>query len=120
MDAATVAGRSHDGSLMLLALGCLAVGFLMLGHGLMTPGIGGRLGNQWVGRLLVLAITAFAACLSAAAWPQPSLAWAARWPRGTLAAGGAGAGGGGRVAVARRRRRPALPGEAGSPWHLSY
>jgi HD-GYP domain-containing protein (c-di-GMP phosphodiesterase class II) len=64
--AATVAGRSRDGSLVLLALGCLAVGFLMLGHGLVTPGIGGRPGNQWVGRLPVLAITAFAACLSAA------------------------------------------------------
>ena len=87
--AATVAGRSRDGSLVLLALGCLAVGFLMLGHGLVTPGIGGRPGNQWVGRLPVLAITAFAACLSAAAWPRSSMAWAARWPRGTLAAGGA-------------------------------
>jgi hypothetical protein len=32
------AGRSRDGSLVLLALGCLAVGFLMLGHGLTTPG----------------------------------------------------------------------------------
>ncbi|HEV8373562.1 MAG TPA: hypothetical protein VGR68_10175 [Actinomycetota bacterium] len=48
MAAATVAGRSHDGSLMLLALGCLAVGFLMLGHGLMTPGSGdGRATSRW-------------------------------------------------------------------------
>jgi hypothetical protein len=31
--AATAAGRSRDGSLVLLALGCLGVGFLMLGHG---------------------------------------------------------------------------------------
>jgi hypothetical protein len=33
---AVAAGRSRDGSLVLLALGCLAVGFLMLGHGLTT------------------------------------------------------------------------------------
>jgi hypothetical protein len=70
----------------------------------------------------VLAITAFAACLSAAAWPQPSLAWAARWPRGTLAAGGVALG----LAVTAVSLWPAagvggrpLPGEAGSPWHLS-
>jgi hypothetical protein len=44
--AAAVAGRSRDGSVVLLALGCLAVGFLMLGHGLVTPVIGGRPGNQ--------------------------------------------------------------------------
>jgi hypothetical protein len=30
---AVAAGRSRDGSLVLLALGCLAVGFLMLGPG---------------------------------------------------------------------------------------
>jgi hypothetical protein len=88
--AAVAAGRSRDGSLVLLALGCLAVGFLMLGHGLMTPGIGGRPLNLWVGRLPVLAIVGFAAGLCAAAWPQqwPAV-WAGRWPRGTLAAGAA-------------------------------
>src|SRR5215217_1661308 len=61
--AAVAAGRSRDGSLVLLALGCLAVGFLMLGHGMTTPGIGGRPPNLWVGRLPVLAIAGFAACL---------------------------------------------------------
>jgi hypothetical protein len=77
--AAAAAGRSRDGSLVLLALGCLGVGFLMLGHGLMTPGIGGRPPNLWVGRLPVLAITTFTVCLCAAAWPQrPLAAWA--WP----------------------------------------
>jgi len=87
--AAAAAGRSRDGSLVLLALGCLGVGFLMLGHGLMTPGIGGRPPNLWVGRLPVLAIVAFTACLCGAAWPQrPLAAWAGRWPRATLAAGG--------------------------------
>jgi hypothetical protein len=71
--AAVAAGRSRDGSLVLLALGCLAVGFLMLGHGLTTPGIAGRPPNLWVGRLPVLAIAGFAAWLCAAAWPR-------RWP----------------------------------------
>ena len=80
--AAAAAGRRRDGSLVLLALGCLGVGFLMLGHGLMTPGIGGRPPNLWVGRLPVLAITTFTVCLCAAAWPQrPLAAWAGRWPR---------------------------------------
>jgi hypothetical protein len=87
--AAAAAGRGRDGSLVLLALGCLGVGFLMLAHGLVTPGIGGRPVNPWVGRLPVLAIAAFAACLAAAAWPQrPPATWAGRWPAGTLAAGG--------------------------------
>jgi HD-GYP domain-containing protein (c-di-GMP phosphodiesterase class II) len=86
--AAAVAARSRDGSLVLLALGCLAIGFLMLGHGLVTPGIGGRPVNMWVGRLPVLALAVFAACLSAAAWPQGLVAaLAGRWPRGTLIAG---------------------------------
>jgi hypothetical protein len=68
--AVAAAGRSRDGSLVLLALGCLAVGLLMLGHGLTTPGIWGRPPNLWVGRLPVVAIAAFAACLCAAAWPR--------------------------------------------------
>jgi HD-GYP domain-containing protein (c-di-GMP phosphodiesterase class II) len=87
--AAMAAGRSRDGSLVLLALGCLAVGFLMLGHGLMTPGILGRPPNLWIGRLPVLAISSFAACLCAAAWQQRwPAAGAARAPRATLAVGG--------------------------------
>jgi hypothetical protein len=63
--AAAAAGRSRDGSLVLLGLGCLGIGFLMLAQGLVTPGIGGRPGNLWVGRLPVLAIAAFAVCLAA-------------------------------------------------------
>jgi hypothetical protein len=87
--AAAAAGRSRDGSLVLLALGCLAVGLLMLCHGLMTPGIGGRPPNLWVGRLPVLAISSFAACLCAAAWPRGRpAAWAGRGLRVTLTAGG--------------------------------
>jgi hypothetical protein len=37
----------------------------MLTHGLVTPGIAGRPGNLWVGRLPVLAIAAFTVCLTA-------------------------------------------------------
>jgi HD-GYP domain-containing protein (c-di-GMP phosphodiesterase class II) len=86
--AAVAAGRSGDGSLVLLALGCLAVGFLMLGHGLTTPGIWGRPPNLWVGRLPVLAIAGFAAGLCAAAWPERGPAvWAGPRPRWALAAG---------------------------------
>jgi hypothetical protein len=86
---AAAAGRSRDGSLVLLVLGCLGVGFLMLTHGLVTPGIGGRPVNLWVGRLPVLAIATFALCLAAAAWPgRPPATWAGRWPAGTLAASG--------------------------------
>jgi hypothetical protein len=66
--AAVAAGRGRDGSLVLLALACLAVGFLMLGHGLTTLGVAGRPPNLWVGRLPVLAIAGFAAGLCAAAW----------------------------------------------------
>jgi hypothetical protein len=81
---------SRDGSLVLLALGCLAVRFLMLGHGLTTPGVRGRPPNLWVARLPVLAIAAFAACLCAAAGPEWRLAgWAGRRPRATLAVVGA-------------------------------
>lgn len=46
-----------------LAVGCLAVGALMLAHGLVTPGILGRPANVWVARLPVLALTAFAVAL---------------------------------------------------------
>ena len=72
--AAAAAGRSRDGILVLRGIGCLWIGFLMLTHGLVTPGIAGRPGNLWVGRLPVLAIAAFAVCLAAAAWPRAASA----------------------------------------------
>ena len=55
---------------MLIALGCVAVGFMMLGHGLTTPGIFGRPMNLWVARLPVLALATFAGCLALAARPD--------------------------------------------------
>jgi HD-GYP domain-containing protein (c-di-GMP phosphodiesterase class II) len=64
--AVMAAARSGHPALVLVALGCLAVGFFMLAHGLTTPGIAGRPVNTWIGRFPVLAIFAFAACLSGA------------------------------------------------------
>lgn len=61
------AARDGRAGPVLLALGCVAVGSMMLGHGLTTPGILGRPSNMWVGRLPVLALATFAACLAAAA-----------------------------------------------------
>ncbi|HEY7399478.1 MAG TPA: HD domain-containing phosphohydrolase [Actinomycetota bacterium] len=66
---ATSAFAARDGrsAPILLAIGCIAVGFMMLAHGLTTPGILGRPLNMWVGRLPVLALATFALCLAAAA-----------------------------------------------------
>ena len=67
---ATFAVRDGRAAPVLLALGCVAVGFMMLGHGLTTPGIFGRPMNMWVARLPVLALATFAGCLAAAARPD--------------------------------------------------
>jgi HD-GYP domain-containing protein (c-di-GMP phosphodiesterase class II) len=64
--AVIAAARSGHPALVLLGLGCLAIGLFMLAHGLTTPGIAGRPVNTWIGRFPVLAISAFAACQSAA------------------------------------------------------
>ena len=64
--AVMAAARSGHPAVVLLALGCLAVGVFMLGHGLTTPGIFGRPVNTWVGRFPTLAIFTFAACQTAA------------------------------------------------------
>jgi HD-GYP domain-containing protein (c-di-GMP phosphodiesterase class II) len=63
---AVVAARGRRAAPVLLALGCVSIGFLMLGHGLTTPGILGRPLNMWVARFPVLAIAGFALCLVAA------------------------------------------------------
>ena len=65
--------------------GCVAVGFMMLGHGLTTPGIFGRPMNMWVARLPVLALATFAGCLAAAARPDGVVSrFVARSPRVAL------------------------------------
>ena len=64
--AAIFATRDGRAAPVLLALGCVAVGFMMFAHGLTTPGMFGRPLNLWVGRLPVLALASFAACLAVA------------------------------------------------------
>jgi hypothetical protein len=53
-----------------LAVGCLCVGILMLGHGLTTPGVYGRPMNMWVARLPYLAISGFALSVGLASRPR--------------------------------------------------
>ena len=82
---ATFAVRDGRAAPVLLALGCVAVGFMMLGHGLTTPGIFGRPMNMWVARLPVLALATFAGCLAAAARPDGVVSrFVARSPRVAL------------------------------------
>ncbi len=81
---ATAVAASRDGrpAPVLLALGCVSVGFLMLAHGLTTPGMLGQPMNLWVGRLGSLALIGFAVCLAAAAWDDgPVARRGARAPR---------------------------------------
>ena len=56
-----------------LAVGCLAVGILMLAHGLTTPGVHGRPVNLWVGRLPFAAIALFAVAMALAGRPRNRL-----------------------------------------------
>jgi HD-GYP domain-containing protein (c-di-GMP phosphodiesterase class II) len=85
MATAIAAGSDGRPAPVLLALGCVCVGFLMLAHGLTTPGIFGRPMNLWVGRLGTLALAGFALCLGAAAWRRGPIARAvARAPRAAL------------------------------------
>lgn len=64
--AGIAAARSREAPLVFLALGCVAVGVGMLGHGLSTPGVAGMEMNHWVARLPTIAIALFAACQAAA------------------------------------------------------
>jgi HD domain len=85
---ATAVAAAKDGrpAPVLLAIGCVCVGFLMLAHGLTTPGMLGQPLNMWVGRLGSLALIGFAACLAAAAWDEGAVARVvARAPRLSLA-----------------------------------
>ena len=64
--AGVAAGRSGEAPLVFLALGCVAVGIGMLGHGLTTPGVAHIGMNLWVARLPTIAIAIFAGCQAAA------------------------------------------------------
>jgi putative nucleotidyltransferase with HDIG domain len=85
--AAVPAGRSNDAALVFLALGCLAVGLTMFGHGLATPGIGAMPHNLWVARLPSIGIWSFALAQAAALLPRhnPLARFASRRPYVALA-----------------------------------
>jgi putative nucleotidyltransferase with HDIG domain len=84
---AVAAARSRRPEPVLLAMACVSIGFLMLGHGLTTPGVANRPVNLWVGRTPVLAVAFFAFFLIAAMTEERS--WVKRlvnrYPRGSLA-----------------------------------
>ncbi len=85
MATAIAAGTDGRPAPVLLALGCVCVGFLMLAHGLTTPGIFGRPLNLWVARFATLALAGFAFCQGAAAWHRGPIArTVARAPRFVL------------------------------------
>lgn len=86
--AAVAAVRSRSASMVFVALGCVSVAVLLLGHGLTTPGVMGTPMNLWVGRFPKLAIAAFALCqLAAVLEPRRLLpAFVARHPWGVLMA----------------------------------
>ena len=52
-----------EAGVVWLAIGCATVGFLLLGHGLVTPGALGQPVNMWVGRLPYAAMGAIGFCL---------------------------------------------------------
>jgi putative nucleotidyltransferase with HDIG domain len=85
------AARARQPAIVLLAVGCLYVGFLMLTHGLTTPIVGGRPFSMWVARTPTLSILSFALFTAAAmARPHHRLSrFVGRHPTGTLLAAGA-------------------------------
>jgi putative nucleotidyltransferase with HDIG domain len=83
--AARAARRTMNAGPVLLAMGCLAVGILMTGHGLVTPGVGGQPFNPWVIRLSWLALLAFAIVTLLASRPPTRLhRWVAAHPTTVL------------------------------------
>jgi HD-GYP domain-containing protein (c-di-GMP phosphodiesterase class II) len=55
--------RCAEPGVVWLAIGCATVGYLLLGHGLTTPGALGQPPNLWVGRLPYAAMAAIGFCL---------------------------------------------------------
>ncbi len=64
--------RTGQGNVVFVGIGCLAVGVLMLAHGLTTPGILGNEFNLWTGRLPKFALGSFVVGLSIASWRPTS------------------------------------------------
>jgi hypothetical protein len=117
------ARAAHYGPVWL-AVGCLAVGILMVGHGLTTPGVAGRPVNTWVGRLPYIAIAWFAVALALAARPRNTAtsriaALHPRWVLGIAGAVLAGAGTWVVVDPTRLAGTQALPHEDLAKWVMS-
>jgi putative nucleotidyltransferase with HDIG domain len=71
--AARAAQRTMRAGPVLLAVGCLIVGILMTGHGLVTPGVFGQPFNPWVSRLPWAAMSLFALMMMVASLPPTRL-----------------------------------------------
>ena len=83
---AAVAARAREPAAVLLAMGCLCVGALLLGHGLVTPGILGRPFSLWIVRFPVLALAGFGlGTLAATTRPDgPVKRLVGRFPRASI------------------------------------
>ncbi len=79
------AHRTGGGAVVVLALGCFAVGMAMGGHGLLTPGVGSMVDNPWAERLPWLAVTIYAATLALGSEPNGAVVHWANRHRGLLA-----------------------------------
>ena len=116
------AAKAREAALVLMAMGCLAVGVLMFAHGMTTPGIGGRGFSFWVVRFPVLALAGFAACLALAAAPERATKrLVGRFPRGSLLAAAALLSAFSIVLIARPHALSGLhpvPGEEAATWVL--
>ena len=84
---AVVAARGRRPEPVLLAMACVSIGFLMLAHGLTTPGVANRPMNLWVARAPTLAVAFFALFLIAAMAGKTSRLkqLVSRYPKGSLA-----------------------------------
>src|SRR4051812_45392695 len=81
--------RCGEPGVVWLSIGCATVGYLLLGHGLTTPGALGQPQNEWVGRLPYAAMVAIGFCLFLAGRSprrNPG-SWVARHPAAALGLG---------------------------------
>ena len=81
--------RGRRAEPLLLALGCLWLSVLFVGHGLMTPGVLGREVSPWLVRLPVLGRAGFAMCqlLGLPRWADLLRRAVGRWPGVLLGSG---------------------------------
>ena len=85
--AARAARRTMRAGPVLLAMGCLNVGILMIGHGLVTPGVLGQPFSPWVTRLPWVALLSFSVAVFLASRPAGRFQrWVADRPSQVIAA----------------------------------